>query len=203
MSFKDEMKKIVAVKAKSEKEIKRENLEKAYKVLDEFLEKEFPLYEEYLLSLIKKEIEKNLKAGKFNLQKTRHGDFKVVKGEIFFCSDKYQDDARYAKPIYSPQIETRHLLDAEHARQLYINCAGVNCDYKGVGLNIGSSSFVSKIISIVNVNKDSYYGKILREYFKKIKKEEEIEIDFKTIMKRNLGEDERYSIMKLNYKFKV
>ena len=57
MSFKDEMKKIVAVKAKSEKEIKRENLEKAYKVLDEFLEKEFPLYEEYLLSLIKKEIE--------------------------------------------------------------------------------------------------------------------------------------------------
>lgn len=203
MSFKDEMKKITAVKAKSEKEIKLENLAKAHKVLDEFLDKEFPLYEEYLLNLIKKEIEKNLKAGKFNLLKTRHGEVKVVKGEIFFCSDKYQDDARYAKPIYSPNIEARHLMTAEHAIELYRTTAGVNCNYKGVGLNIGSSSFINKIISIVNVNKESYYGKVLKEYFKKVKKEEEIEIDFKTTTKRNVGDDERYSIMKLTYKFMV
>jgi hypothetical protein len=164
MSFKDEMKKINTVKAKSEKEIKRENLENAHKVLDEFLEKEFPHYEEYLLNLVKKDIETNLKSGKFKSKETKKGEIKIVNGEIYFCSDKYQDDARYSKPIYCPKIDDGKHKVAGYAIELYKLIAGVNCDYKGVGLNIDYSSYINKFIGIVNVKKRY----LLRENFKRI-----------------------------------
>ena len=201
MSFKDEMKKIQTVKAPSPLEIKQQKVLKAYKVIDEFLEKEFVNFENYILDLVKKDIESNLRNGKFKAVSNKNGETKIVRGKIYFCSDKSVDTDRNGKEILRASATDFQLMTAEVLRDSFTRKLGFNCIYKGLGLDIGYYN-IKKSIGIVFV-KDGIYEKKLREFFKKIKKEEEIDISFSSHQKTTLVDNERYYIMNVNYKFVV
>ena len=144
MSFRDEMKKIQSVKPKSDFVIKQEKLQKAYKILDQFLEREFENYEKYILDLVKKEIERKLRKGEYKSSMTKKGEVKKVYGKIYFCSDKYVDTDRNGKEIFRAPISSYEQTFAIDAIQPFGRNLGFNCVYNNVGLDISPLS-VKKI----------------------------------------------------------